>query len=365
MNMEKAKKRGDSYRIRVCVGRDKNGNRKFRSITASTKKEAERKAAKLQIQQEYSEDCTFGEAVQRYIDSKSYVLSPATLRGYLGIKKKHIGIISGIRLSQLTNEMLQLQINEVAADHSPKTVANVRGLITSVLKMFAPDKVVNLHLRVPPKTKSEKIIPTDEEVRKLIATSAAHKRKDELPIILAAFGSLRRGEISALYPDCIFDDHITIKRDYVLDMNEKWVLKNRPKSSAGFRDVPLPPEIIKRLKELSKGQKPGIDPYGIFGLTPNMIYEYFRGTMKKAGLSGFDFHSLRHFFATMMHQKGVPDKTIAKIGGWDDMNTLQRIYQHSTKKAEDAAAQILFEEYSRLMTSNETTGDLSEIDTKK
>ena len=96
-----------------------------------------------------------------------------------------------------------------------------------------------------------------------------------------------------------------------------------------------------------------------------MIYEYFRGTMKKAGLSGFDFHSLRHFFATMMHQKGVPDKTIAKIGGWDDMNTLQRIYQHSTKKAEDAAAQILFEEYSRLMTSNETTEDLSELDTKK
>lgn len=47
---------------------------------------------------------------------------------------------------------------------------------------------------MPPKIKREKRIPTDEEVRKLLEVASIERRQDELPIILAAFGSLRRGE---------------------------------------------------------------------------------------------------------------------------------------------------------------------------
>ena len=344
--MATPKKRGNKFRVRVYTGTDKEGKKIYRSVTANTKREAERLAAEIRIDYEYREDLTFGDAVQRYIDSKSNVLSPSTLRGYVGIRRNYVELIKDIRLSRITNEDLQRQINEIAKDHSPKTVANVRGLISSVMKMFVP--TFHVDIKVPPKIKREKRIPTDEEVRKLLEVASIEQRPDEFPIILAAFGSLRRGEISALYPDSIYDDHITIRRDYVLDEHEKWVLKDRPKSDAGYRDVPLPKEVIDRLQALVKGQKPGKDAFGIIGITPNMIYEYFRGTMKKAGLSGFDFHSLRHYFATMMHEHGIPDKTIAKIGGWEDISTLQKIYQHSTKTAEEAAAETIREQFEKI-----------------
>ena len=53
------KKRGDKYRVRVFVGADKHGKKIYRSVTANTKREAEKLAAQIRIEYEYREDITF------------------------------------------------------------------------------------------------------------------------------------------------------------------------------------------------------------------------------------------------------------------------------------------------------------------
>lgn len=328
--MATAKKRGEMYRVRYDVY-DENGKRHQRSVTAPTKKEAERLAALGKVTASKKGSLTVGGAVTRYIESKDNILSPSTIRGYHQIARNNLSAIRNIPVSTVTNEEIQTQLNRLAEDHSPKTVANTRGLITAALKMFRPD--LDTKVVVPAKIKEEVHIPTKEELALLL--SHAGKKETELAIKLAAFGGLRRGEIAALKSDCIHDTYISIKRDYVADSGNNWILKERPKTDAGYRDVPLPGEIIKDILALEKS-----DQYGVLGLNPSQIEQRFLKARKRAGVS-FRFHSLRHYFATSLHERGVPDKAIAKIGGWENVSTLQRIYQHSTKYSEDTAAAIM------------------------
>ena len=339
--MATAKKRGEMYRIRYDIY-DENGKRHQRSVTAPTKKEAERIAA-LQKATTSRHDITFGEAVHRYIEAKSNVLSPSTLTGYVGIEKHHLGRLKAVRLSRITNELLQAQINETAAKYSPKTTKNVRALFSATLKMFVPD--FTPIMKVPVAIKREGTIPTDEELNRLL--NAASGRPEELPIKLAAFGSLRRGEISALFPDCIHETFISVKRAYSQDPSNEWILNEHPKTAAGYRDIPLPPDIMEQLHNLVKTYPEEGNQYGIFNLNPNQINTHFKTSRKKAGLT-IRFHDLRHYFASSLHARGIPDKTIAKIGGWDDVATLHNIYQHSTKKAEETAAQIMTSFYNNV-----------------
>lgn len=308
-----------NWRVRVHVG-----NGKYKSITASTKKEAELLAAQLVFaQKEKPLSITFGEAIERYISSKSNVLKPSTINGYRIIQRNYIGSLSNVVLRNITTEKLQWQINQVAKEHAPKTVNNVKGLITATLAMFMPDR--NFHISIPSKEKKQRYVPTDEEIARLL--SVARNTDMELPIMLACFGSLRRAEIAGLMEDCVYKDHISIRRVYDKGPDNIWKLMNSPKTSAGNRDIYLPEEIMDKLHVYIK-EHPD-HKYGIFGMNPDMIYKRLQTLIKKAEITQFGVHALRHYFATYMHEV-APDKYIAKIGGWDDINTLQRIYEHTT-----------------------------------
>ena len=74
-----------AWRCQVYAGKDPAGKRQFLSFTASTKREAELEALTYQLHyQEISKDATamtLQEAMTKYIESKSNVLSPSTIRG--------------------------------------------------------------------------------------------------------------------------------------------------------------------------------------------------------------------------------------------------------------------------------------------
>ena len=87
----------------------------------------------------------------------------------------------------------------------------------------------------------------------------------------------------------------------------------------------------------------------IIKYTPASLHDAFRRLTKRLRLYPYKFHSLRHYFASMMHSKNVPDKVIAKLGGWEDVSTLQRIYQHATQEKLDEASRIIQDLYSQSM----------------
>lgn len=320
--MAKAKKLpSGSWRVRAFIGVGKDGKKKYKSFTASTKKEAEYLAAEyLARRKQVSakiDDRTLAEAYARYIEIKSNTLSPSTVREYIHSSRRDFQELMPLKLSKITQEAVQCAVNVMSATHSPKSVRNAHGLLSAVLRMFAPE--IHLNTRMPQSNKPDIYVPTESEVEQLVDYIKGTEMMKA--VLLAAFGSLRRSEVCALTADDIHGDIVSVNKAMVWSNDKEWVLKY-PKSKAGFRDVTMPDFVIEQLVP-KEGQN------RIVCLVPTTITNFFSRDLKRAGMPHFRFHDLRHYQASILHAMGVPDKYIMERGGWKTDSTLKNIYQHT------------------------------------
>lgn len=153
----------------------------------------------------------------------------------------------------------------------------------------------------------------------------------EKAVMLAAFGSLRRSEISALMSDDIHGNAITVSKAMVQSEDKTWVIK-QPKTVSGNRTLELPQFVIDRIS--------GGDGR-VCRLAPGTITNRFAIELNRCGLPHFRFHDLRHYQASILHAMGVPDKYIIQRGGWKTDSTLKNIYQHTMdEKRQEVEQQI-------------------------
>ena len=209
------------------------------------KRDAELQAAKFAADKErkntVQNDMTFGEALDAYIKSREAVLSPKTIMEYRGIAKRNIKSLHEIKLRKLSQEDIQEAINHETLHHSPKTIRNIHGLISAVLGQYRPD--IRLATVLPKKVRPDLYIPSDDEIQCLIQHVTGTDM--ELPILLAAFGPMRRGEISALTMDNISGNRVHVCQNMVLNEQRKWIIK-QPKSYAGDRFIDYPDFVAEK-----------------------------------------------------------------------------------------------------------------------
>lgn len=257
---------------------------------------------------------TIAEAIEKYIASKKNVLSPSTIRGYRRMEKVNLQPISNLNIDALTQEQAQLFVNECAASLSPKTVANIHGLLSAALSMFRPD--FRLSTTLPQKIKSNIYVPSDSEIAVLLKN--IENTELEKAVLLAAFGSMRRSEIAALTSEDVNGLNISVNKALVQDENDEWILKP-PKTFSSYRSIEFPQLVMNKFA-------------GVYGrlvkLNPDQITCQFSRALKMCGLPHFRFHDLRHYQASILHALGVPDLYIMGRGGWKSANTLNKIYKH-------------------------------------
>ena len=342
-----------SWRVRVYDGPNADGKPVYRSFTAATKKEAEllaaQYAAKRRAGEQASADRTLAEAYARYIEIKRNTLSPTTVREYMRAAAHDFPLLMPVRLSRITQEAVQSAVNIMSADHAPKSVRNAHGLLSAVLRMFAPE--IRLNTRLPQPKKAEIYVPTEQEVEHLIRLIRGTEL--EKAVLLAAFGSLRRSECCALMADDITGDIVHVTKAMVLDDNKQWTIK-QPKSKAGYREIKMPSFVIERLVPSENGR--------IVNLAPVTVTDYFIDIRRKFNLPHLRFHDLRHYQASILHAMGVPDKYIMERGGWSTDSTLKNIYQHTMsdmrKKVEDDIVRRFEEQHEK--SEHDTKHDTSQ-----
>lgn len=257
---------------------------------------------------------TFSEAFERYISDREYILSPATIREYTRIKDKDFRSLSNIKIKDVTQEVLQRAVNELSKNISAKTLRSRYSAVNSVLNVYLPSVKFNISLPAPQKPKVK--IPTSEDMKRILELS--ENTSLELPVLLAAFGSLRRGEICALTKDDITDSGVIVNKALVKDKDRKWVVKST-KTPDSVREATLPDIVIQKLRKVDK----------ISTITPDTITAMFYSLMKKNGLPNYHFHSLRHFWASTVHALGIPDYYLVQNGGWKNMSMPNKTYLHS------------------------------------
>ena len=177
-----------------------------------------------------NKNITVKQAIDRYIESKTAVLSPSTIYGYKKANQRYLYILHDVKIAKLDQELIQRAINKLSYCYSPKTVRNAYGLLHASLQMFAPDFVYRISL--PQKIKSSFYVPDENEIKviyKLIKNTEL-----EIPFLLASQCGLRPSEICALTKDCITADGLEIRKAVVINEHGREVYKP-PKSYAGYR----------------------------------------------------------------------------------------------------------------------------------
>lgn len=272
------------------------------------------------------EDITFGKAVDNYIESRTPVLSPLTITGYKQIRKNNLKLLSNINIRNLKQKDIQDAINHEAIKHSPKTVRNIHGLITAVLRSYRPDMAVNTVL--PAKIRPELHVPSDEEIARLL--DAVQGTSMEVPVLLAAFGPMRRGEICALRTDNISGNVVHVCENMVRDTDRNWIIK-QPKSYAGDRYISYPDFVADKWKN-----KVG----RVVELNPDMITCRFGRILREYKIPHFRFHDLRHYSASVLHALGIPDAYIMERGGWGNDGVLKNVYRHTMEDRQQQLSNI-------------------------
>jgi len=305
-----------SWRVQLYDYTDEKGKRHYRSFTASTKKQAELLAAQYNIEEKrIQSEGTFLEYAERYISQRTSVLSASTVREYTGYLHRHLTKFGKNKIARITQEDVQEEVNILAKGLSPKTVRNVHGFISAVLAAYRPE--LALHTILPKNIPPKLYIPTESEIQRLM--EYVKDTRLELPVLLAAFGPMRRGEICALRAENIDGCVVHVCENMVLNKDNQWIIK-APKSYAGDRYIEYPQFVADKWKGRS-GR--------IVEMKPSQISDHFADVLKKAGLPKFRFHDIRHFSASIQHAMGIPDAYIMERGGWKNDGVLKQVYRHA------------------------------------
>lgn len=324
-----------SWYVNVMV----NGQRI--SITMPTKKEAEREAAALKSgvkSAQHNTALTVTEAFDRYIDSKSAVLSPATVAGYRRIQKNLLEPIANMPLANLTQEQVQRWVNTlVKQGKKPKTVSNAHGLLSAVLTSYRPD--MTLRTTLPQKVKPEIAIPSEVELSAIF--KAAKGTKYELPILLAVWLGLRASEIRGLKWVDIDGEYISVKRAIV--QGEAGPVEKGTKTFSGTRTLHLPPYLAALIQAQDHSKE------HIVNLSGHAMYNGFERVCEKAGVPHFRFHDLRHMNASVMLAVGVPNKYAQERMGHATDNMLKTVYQHTIQEEQKKYSEEIDQRFEELL----------------
>lgn len=253
----------------------------------------------------------FDDAAEAFIDSKSNILSPSTIREYKNSKKKVTEDFSQKYINAITSLDVQKQVNIWAKSLAPKTVKNYANFIVAVLKSSDIDVKSP---QLPQKDKKSIYIPTVDDIK---AVEANIPEQYKVAYFLACLG-LRRSEIIALTLDDLNGTTLTINKAMVLDEHKKWVIKTT-KTTDSTRTIIIPQDIADKIREQGY----------IYKGHPANLYDNIRSAQDKAGVQHFKLHALRHFFASYMHDKGYSDKQIQEMGGWKTTYVLDTVYKHA------------------------------------
>lgn len=262
----------------------------------------------------FTNKTSFKRSAESYIEAKSNVLSPSSIRGYKTILKCQLTEeFLNMPIERIDLPCIQILVNTLSNTYAPKTVKNVSTFVMSVLKFYGSDvKSPTL----PAKNTKQSYIPSEEDIRRILAEVKGTKY--EVPFILGTFG-LRRSEICALSMDDVKGNTITINKALVLNENNEWILKDTTKTEKSKRTVVVPDYVIDLIKEWG----------ACCPCTPHMLYWKLQRVQINLGIPRFPFHKLRHFFASYMHDLGYTDKQIQEFGGWKTDNMLKTVYQHA------------------------------------
>ncbi len=281
-------------------------------------------------------------------------LRPRTVELYKWLLRKHIAPdLGGVELGKLSTAVIrQWRADRLAVGVSESVTAKSYRLLRAILNTAVDeDKILP---RNPCRVRGADKENPDE--RPVITVAQVFDLASRMPerfralVLLAAFGSLRWGEVTALRRCDVAEDASWVRVSRALvEVPGRGLIVGPPKSRAGVRTLIIPtavrPDLLRHLGTWVKPQQDALlftgERAGHAVRRPNFSQRTrWTEVVEKMGLKGLHFHDLRHAGNIWASKAGTSTKDLMARMGHDDMRAAL-IYQRATSDADKQIADRL------------------------
>ena len=294
------------------------------------------------------ENITFKEFFELFLDDRKNVLRKGTLDNYRN-ELKRFKELNDIKLKEINTMDIQRifnklnECNEITLKGYFKRLHCIFNFAVDKYEILTKNPVKNIEFNGN-KSREKKALNANELDDLLNKLEKLKTRNYYLASLIAAKCGLRIGEILGLtWKDINFETGtMKVNKQWILNKNVKWDF-GKPKTDNSYRDIPMPPIIIKELSELKKVKLINIDNR-LFKIKNTRAYTANICTVyRKLGFE-ISIHELRHTYATNLIASGINFKTAAKFLGHDVSETM-RTYSHVNDDMIESAKNIINENF--------------------
>lgn len=317
---------------------------------------------------ELSSNMLFADYLDQWLEIVRARIKTATFGSYQGMVKSTIGPYfrkKELTLKELEARHIQQFYTEKLKTVTPNSVIHYHAVIYQALKYAMKTDMVpqNVAMKVdrPRKNSFQPTFLDAEQMQKLFEIVKGTRL--ELPVLVAAFYGLRRGEVCGLKWDAIDFERgtITIRHTVTslqVDGKTKMYAQDSAKTKSSMRTLPLVGSFAEYFKEVKAAQEVNkkvcgncynyeydgyvfVDELGNL-MRPDYLTSYFPQYIQNHGCKRMRFHDLRHSCASLLLANGVPLKQIQEWLGHSDFSTTANIYAHLdyTSKLSSAKAMV-------------------------
>lgn len=301
------------------------GGREIRQSTGTDKRSAaeeyeERLRARIWREIRLGErHATWNEAVEKYREETTH-LRPRTRHRNDEVLAWFATPLDRLPLSAINQDVIAAARKALVKDRAPSTANRYLAVLRNILN----ESVGWAMLKQAPDVPMFKIAKTDppfitrEQFADLMAQLPGHTRR-------AAWFSVLTGLRMSNVRDLVWG-RVDLKNARV------WIPTQDAKGKSAI-GLPLPPEAVGLLKSIPRVHErvftytpPGKDkePQPITGTFNTKAY---RNALKRANLSGVNWHTLRHSWASWMAMEGTPALILKDLGAWKSLAMVEK-YAH-------------------------------------
>ena len=368
------------YYYVVLSYNDNNGKRRVKYFSTGLPEKGNKRKAEAELSRirgefeppnevgELAADMLFADYLLQWLDIVKVRVKATTFGSYEQMVKSVIEPYfrkKSVTLQGLEARHIQQFYSEKLKTVKANSVIHYHAVIHQALKYALKTDLVtqNVAEKVdrPKKNDYQPVFLDSDELQHLF--EVVKGTKFELPVLVAAFYGLRRGEVVGLKWDAIDFERgtITIKHTVTsvqMDGKTKMYAQDSAKTKSSMRTLPLVGSFVEYFKEVKAAQEVNkkvcgncynyeydgyvfVDELGNL-MNPNYLTSQFPQYIQKHGCKRMRFHDLRHSCASLLLANGVPLKQIQEWLGHSDFSTTANIYAHLdySSKLSSASAMV-------------------------
>lgn len=295
-------------------------------------------------------ELTLRKLAGEWLDFKSPSVKESTYVRYRNLYERHIDYefgdekLKNLDIESVEKYIIDKQDSAKAKGLAPKTIQDIIAVFRMIMA-FAADKAyippINIkkakqHVHLCADTNKATILLNNERI---IFEQYVLNNHDvrSFGIYLTLYTGLRIGELCALrWEDIDFKNGIlyvnhTIQRlhDYSYTSDKKTkIIIGTPKTESSARMIPLAKFLVNKLISYESLPNHYVLTDSLFPEEPRSYLYFYRKQLRDCGLPSYNFHTLRHTFATRCVEEGIDIKALSEILGHSNVKITMNRYVH-------------------------------------